>query len=224
VNPPKHTPKSDIAPAWLSSFLPGVHVYLGPHPRRALALDLLPVQQIGRQLWQATMMRPLVIKQEFCHRRGVFKASSKTGAPSGWHVLRPWRCVAPPPPRVAKSLPLATRRPSTWPTMILTGMSATSTASTRTPEVGPYLYLIKLILTGTLCVFKAQTSVCANACGSSRGWRRRSRARGALALQAPRAAVTPVPRRQVHDSGAPGRQSRFRRLDRLWRRAPGASV
>jgi hypothetical protein len=28
-------------------------------------------------------------------------------APSGWHVLRLWRCVAPPPPRVATSLPLS---------------------------------------------------------------------------------------------------------------------
>ena len=27
------------------------------------------------------------------------------GAPSGWHVLRLWRCVAPPPPRVATSQP-----------------------------------------------------------------------------------------------------------------------
>jgi hypothetical protein len=31
--------------------------------------------------------------------------------------------VAPPPPRVATSLPLAARSPSTWPTMIMTGMS-----------------------------------------------------------------------------------------------------
>jgi hypothetical protein len=67
-------------------FLAGVHVYLGPHPRRALAQ---------------------------------------------WHVLRLWRCVAPPPPRVATSLPLTARRLSTWPTMIMTGMSATSTASPR---------------------------------------------------------------------------------------------
>jgi hypothetical protein len=33
--------------------------------------------------------------------------------PSGWHVLSLWCCVAPPPPRVATSLPLAVRRPST---------------------------------------------------------------------------------------------------------------
>jgi len=59
-------------------------------------------------------------------------SSSKTGAPSGWHVLRLWRYVVLPPPRVATSLPLAARRPSTWPTMIMTGMSATSTASPRT--------------------------------------------------------------------------------------------
>jgi hypothetical protein len=58
-------------------------------------------------------------------------SSSKIGAPSGWHVLRLWRCVALPPPRVATSLPLAARRPSTWPTMIMTGMSVTSTASPR---------------------------------------------------------------------------------------------
>ena len=37
-----------------------------------------------------------------------------------------------PPPRVATSLPLAARRPSTWSTMITTGVSATSTASPRT--------------------------------------------------------------------------------------------
>jgi len=59
-------------------------------------------------------------------------SSSKTGAPSAWHVLRLWRYVVLPPPRVATSLPLAARRPSTWPTMIMTGMSATSTASPRT--------------------------------------------------------------------------------------------
>jgi hypothetical protein len=38
-------------------------------------------------------------------------SSSKTGAPSGWHVLRLWFCVAPSPPRVAKSLLLATPPP-----------------------------------------------------------------------------------------------------------------
>jgi hypothetical protein len=59
-------------------------------------------------------------QEEFCHR------SSKTGAPSGWHVLRLWRCVAPPPPRVATSLARATHRTSTRPTMIMTGMSSTS--------------------------------------------------------------------------------------------------
>jgi hypothetical protein len=32
-------------------------------------------------------------KEEFCHRRGVFFTA--TGAPSGWHVLRLWRCAAP---------------------------------------------------------------------------------------------------------------------------------
>jgi hypothetical protein len=58
-------------------------------------------------------------------------SSSKPGAPSGWHVLRLWLCVAPPPPRVATSLPLATCRPSTWPTTSMAGMSATSTASPR---------------------------------------------------------------------------------------------
>jgi hypothetical protein len=47
-------------------------------------------------------------------------------------VLRLCRYVALQPPRSATSLPLATRRPSTWPTMIMTGMSATSTASPRT--------------------------------------------------------------------------------------------
>jgi hypothetical protein len=39
------------------------------------------------------------------------------------YYCRLWLCVAPPPPRVATSLPLAARSPSTWPTMIMTGMS-----------------------------------------------------------------------------------------------------
>jgi hypothetical protein len=30
-----------------------------------------------------------------------------TGAPLGWHVLKLWRCVAPPPPRDAMFLSLA---------------------------------------------------------------------------------------------------------------------
>jgi hypothetical protein len=52
-------------------------------------------------------------------------SSSKTGAPLGWHVLRLWRYVALPPPRVATSRHLATCRPSTWPTTSTTAMSAT---------------------------------------------------------------------------------------------------
>ena len=58
-------------------------------------------------------------------------SSSKTGAPSGWHALRLWHYVALPPPRAAMLLPLAARRPSIWPTMIMTGTSATSKASPR---------------------------------------------------------------------------------------------
>ena len=116
------------APA--SGFLAGVHVYLGPHPRRALALDLLPIQQTGR--------RPFCGPWLSAAQTGVLSPSRRLlPAKPGhhrdhWHVLRLWRCVAPPPPRVATSLPLAARRPSTWPTMIMTGMSATSTASPRT--------------------------------------------------------------------------------------------
>ena len=69
-------------------------------------------------------------KQEFCHRRSG-SSTSKTGAPVGWHVLRLWRYVALPPPRVATSRHLATCRPSIWPTTSMTAMSATSTASPR---------------------------------------------------------------------------------------------
>jgi hypothetical protein len=95
-------------------FLAGVHVYLGPHPRRALALDLLPIQQTDRRLfcgsWLSAAHRSFVTVAEAY----ISEASSiKTGAPSGWHVIRLWRCVAPPPPRVATSLPLAARSPST---------------------------------------------------------------------------------------------------------------
>ena len=49
--------------------------------------------------------------QEFCHRRGVFFQQNR--APSGWHLFRLWHYAALPPPRVATSLPLAARRPST---------------------------------------------------------------------------------------------------------------
>jgi hypothetical protein len=69
-------------------------------------------------------------KQEFCHRRSA-SSSSKPGAPLGWHVLRLWRYVALPPPRVAASRHFATCRPSKWPTRSMTAMSATSTASPR---------------------------------------------------------------------------------------------
>jgi hypothetical protein len=37
----------DTSPQPARAFLAGVHVYLGPHPRRALAPDLLPLQQTG---------------------------------------------------------------------------------------------------------------------------------------------------------------------------------
>jgi hypothetical protein len=37
----------DTSPQPARDFLAGVHVYLGPHPRRALAPDLLPLQQTG---------------------------------------------------------------------------------------------------------------------------------------------------------------------------------
>jgi hypothetical protein len=46
-----------------------VHVYIGTYPRRALALDLLPLPQAGRRLFCG---RYQAHKEEFCHRRGVF--------------------------------------------------------------------------------------------------------------------------------------------------------
>jgi hypothetical protein len=117
----------DTSPQPARGFLAGVYVYLGPHPRRALALDLLRIRQTGRRLfcgpWLSAAQKSFVTV--------AASSSSKTGAPSGWHVLRLWRCVAPPPPRVATSLHLVTCRPSTWPTTSMTGMSATSTASPR---------------------------------------------------------------------------------------------
>jgi hypothetical protein len=39
------------SPQTACGFLAGVHFYLGPHPRRGLALDLLPIQQTGRRLF-----------------------------------------------------------------------------------------------------------------------------------------------------------------------------
>jgi hypothetical protein len=48
-------------------------------------------------------------------------SSTATGAPSVWHVLRLWRCVAPPPQLVATSLPLAACRPHTSSPMTIPG-------------------------------------------------------------------------------------------------------
>jgi hypothetical protein len=48
-------------------------------------------------------------KEEFCHSAAV-SSFTATGAPLGWHVLKLWRCVAPPPPRDAMLLSLAGER------------------------------------------------------------------------------------------------------------------
>jgi hypothetical protein len=40
-----------ISPQPACGFFAGVHVYLGPQPRRALALDFLHIQQTGRRLF-----------------------------------------------------------------------------------------------------------------------------------------------------------------------------
>ena len=63
--------------------------------------------------------------------RAALRSAIAARAPLEWPVLRLWLCVAPPPQRVATSLPFAVHHPSTWPMMITTGMSATSTASLR---------------------------------------------------------------------------------------------
>jgi hypothetical protein len=81
---------------------------------------------------QTITLRPLVIR----HTKRSFvtvaaSSSTETGAPSGWHVLRLWRCVAPPLPRVATSLHLTTCRPSTWSPTSMHGPTATSTPSPR---------------------------------------------------------------------------------------------
>jgi len=65
--------------------------------------------------------------QEFCHRCDVFFQQNR-----GTIGMACAQAVAFPPPRVATSPPLTVRRPSTWPTKIMTGRSATSTASPRT--------------------------------------------------------------------------------------------
>jgi hypothetical protein len=110
------------------AFLPACMSTLGRITRRALALDFLHIQQNRQKI----ILRPLVISRTArSFVTVVASSSSKTWAPSGWSVLRLWLCVVPPPPRVATSLPLAARRPSTWPTKIMAGMSATSTASLR---------------------------------------------------------------------------------------------
>jgi hypothetical protein len=77
---------------------------------------------ILRSLVIAAQTRVLSPSRRFRGAIGI--ASAQSG-------LRLWLCAAPPPPRVATSLLLATRRPSTWPTTSMTGMSATSTASPR---------------------------------------------------------------------------------------------
>jgi hypothetical protein len=41
----------DTSPQPACGFFAGVHVYLGPHPQRALALDFLHIQQTGRRLF-----------------------------------------------------------------------------------------------------------------------------------------------------------------------------
>jgi hypothetical protein len=40
-----------ILPQQACGFFAGVHVYLGPHPQRALSLDFLHIQQTGRRLF-----------------------------------------------------------------------------------------------------------------------------------------------------------------------------
>ena len=120
----------DTSPQPARGFLAGVYVYLGPHPRRALALDLLPLQQTGRRLFCSPWCVCQPHKQEFCHRRGVFfqqnrgtiglacaQALTLRGAPTTArrHVAAP------------RDLP-----PLHMPTTIMTEMSASSTASPGT--------------------------------------------------------------------------------------------
>jgi len=70
----------------------GVHVYIGTYPRRVLALALLPLQQA-----KPTITLQLLVTRHTRRSFAIAAASSSTatGAPSGWHVLRLWRCVAP---------------------------------------------------------------------------------------------------------------------------------
>ena len=101
-----------------------------PRAASTATLDFLHIQQTGRRLFRGPW-EPVTSRTARSFVTVAASSSSNTGAPSGWHVLMLWRYVALPPPRAATSLPLAARRPSTWPTMIMTGMSA-STASPRT--------------------------------------------------------------------------------------------
>jgi hypothetical protein len=64
-----------ISPQPACGFLAGVHVYLGPHPRRSLTLDLLPIQQTSRR--------------QFC---GPWLSAAQT------RLLSPSRCVLPAKP------------------------------------------------------------------------------------------------------------------------------
>jgi hypothetical protein len=69
-----------ISPQPACGFLAGVHVYLGPHPRRC---GSYPTNR------QKTILRPLVIsRSDRSFVTVAASSSSKPGAPSGWHVLR----------------------------------------------------------------------------------------------------------------------------------------
>jgi hypothetical protein len=100
--------------------------------RACLPRHFFHIQQVNRQAehyFEALGYQPH--SQEFCAlspSRRLLAAKPghhRDGLCSGCGFV--WR----PHHRAATSLPLAARRPSTWPTMIMTGMSATSTASLR---------------------------------------------------------------------------------------------
>ena len=97
---------------WLSCLR--AYVYHGPHPRRALELDLHPIQQTRLFCgpWLSSASQTGVLSTTLC------LLPAKQG--HHWPVLRLCDYVTPPPQRSVTSLPLAARLPSTWPAMIMT--------------------------------------------------------------------------------------------------------
>ena len=104
----------NISPQLACGFLACVHVYHGPHPRRALELDLHPIQQTRLFCgpWLSSASQTGVLSTTLC------LLPAKQG--HHWPVLRLCDYVTPPPQRSVTSLPLAARLPSTWSAMIMT--------------------------------------------------------------------------------------------------------